>query len=61
MKIGFFTALSLILITLKLTGLIAWSWFWVLFAIAIPACLALIFVIAIIFIALLDRPIFYKK
>ena len=30
MKIGFWGMLTLIFITLKLTGYIAWSWIWVL-------------------------------
>jgi len=28
---GFFEVLTLVLVVLKLTGLIAWSWLWVLF------------------------------
>ena len=30
MKIGFLGLLALVFITLKLTGVIAWSWLWVL-------------------------------
>ncbi len=30
-KMRFFEVLTLILVVLKLTGLIAWSWLWVLF------------------------------
>lgn len=30
MKIGFFGLLTIIFIVLKLTGVIAWSWLWVL-------------------------------
>jgi hypothetical protein len=30
MQIGFFGILALVFIVLKLTGAIAWSWFWVL-------------------------------
>jgi len=30
-KMGFFEVLTLVLVVLKLTGLIAWSWLWVLF------------------------------
>lgn len=29
MKIGFFGLLSIVFITLKLCGVIAWSWWWV--------------------------------
>jgi len=31
MRIGLFEVLTLVLVVLKLTGLIAWSWLWVLF------------------------------
>jgi hypothetical protein len=34
--IGFSGALAIVLITLKLTGFIDWSWWWVLFPIWIP-------------------------
>ncbi len=30
MQIGFTTLLALVFIVLKLTGYVAWSWFWVL-------------------------------
>lgn len=30
MKLGFFSVLTLIFVTLKLTNVIAWSWWWVL-------------------------------
>jgi len=47
---GFLSILTLIFITLKLTGVIAWSWFWVLspliFAVALWVILLAIFVIA---------------
>lgn len=49
---GFLTLLTLIFITLKLTGVIAWSWFWVLspmiFAVALWVFLLAIFVVAYI-------------
>ena len=48
--IGFFEALALIFIVLKLTGTITWSWWWVLAPIWIPFALATIFIL-IIFIA----------
>lgn len=35
-EIGFFGALTLIFIVLKLTNVIAWSWWWVLSPILIP-------------------------
>lgn len=36
MKIGFFGLLTLIFITLKLMGYIAWSWWWVLSPLWLP-------------------------
>ena len=47
--VGFFSLLTLLFIGLKLTGQIAWSWWWVLSPIWIP--LALVAVIAIIALA----------
>ena len=47
--IGFLSALELIFITLKLTGYIEWSWWWVLSPTWIPLGIAgLIFIIALI-------------
>jgi hypothetical protein len=42
--IGFTGLLALVFITLKLTGHIAWSWWWVLAPLWIPALLALAFI-----------------
>lgn len=39
----FLSILTLIFITLKLTGVIAWSWFWVLSPILIPIAFFLLF------------------
>jgi hypothetical protein len=36
MKVGFLGALTLIFITLKLTGFIGWSWLWVVAPIWLP-------------------------
>ena len=47
--IGYLSALELIFITLKLTGYIEWSWWWVLSPIWIPLSVVLI----ILFIALI--------
>lgn len=44
--IGFFGLLAIVFITLKLCGVIAWSWWWVLAPLWIP--FAVIFAIAII-------------
>lgn len=51
MQIGFPGLLALIFITLKLTGVIAWRWLWVLSPIWIPLSIAAVFLI----IALLIR------
>lgn len=47
--IGFFGLLTIVFITLKLTGYIAWSWWWVL----APLWAPLAVVLAIVLIALL--------
>jgi hypothetical protein len=39
--IGFFGLLTIVFITLKLTGYIAWPWFWVLSPIIIPLIIVL--------------------
>lgn len=39
--IGFFGLLTIVFITLKLTGYIAWSWWWVLAPLWIPISIAL--------------------
>lgn len=49
--IGFFGLLAIVFITLKLTGYIAWSWWWVLAPLWMPlavglAILAIVFVVA---------------
>jgi len=53
--IGFFGLLTLIFITLKLTGVIAWSWLWVLAPFWAPIALAILFfVIAFIIMKISD-------
>lgn len=58
--IGFVGALTLLFIALKLTGVIAWSWLWVLAPIWISFGLWLIFIIIwLIFVAVIiaaDKP-----
>ena len=51
--IGFFGLLALIFITLKLTGYVNWSWFWVLLPI-MPALvlIGLVFVALVIYLTL---------
>ena len=49
--VGFTSLLTLIFITLKLVGVISWSWVWVLSPLWITAALGfLLFVIAIIYL-----------
>lgn len=49
--IGFFGALTILFIGLKLTGFIEWSWWWVLSPIWIPiAIVILVVLLAIIFL-----------
>lgn len=45
-SIGFCQLLTLVFIVLKLTNVIAWSWWWVLSPLWIPLC---IFAIAVVF------------
>jgi uncharacterized protein (DUF983 family) len=52
--IGFLGLLTILFIALKLTGYIAWSWWWVLSPIWTPICLFLIFVL-IVFLASIGR------
>lgn len=40
--VGFFGLLTIVFITLKLTGYITWSWWWVLAPIWIPAVIGLV-------------------
>ena len=44
--VGFCGLLSIVFIVLKLTGVIAWSWLWVLAPIWIPASLSLLIYVA---------------
>jgi hypothetical protein len=57
MKLGFFSLLALILITLKLTNYIDWSWWLVL----LPAYggLVIMLVLFVIFLILGHKPKFY--
>jgi hypothetical protein len=43
--IGFFGLLTIVFITLKLTGYIAWSWWWVLSPIWISWLVVLLFIV----------------
>lgn len=57
--VGFLGLLALIFITLKLTGVIGWSWLWVLAPLWIPAALV-IGIIVITFIVLLVKEVTNK-
>lgn len=48
--IGFFGALTLLFIGLKLGNVINWSWFWVLSPVIIPFILALVIILIILFL-----------
>ena len=49
--IGFAGLLTIVFITLKLTGYIDWSWWWVLAPMWIPIVLVLLFILTFIAIA----------
>jgi hypothetical protein len=51
---GLFPILGLIFIVLKLTGVITWSWWWVLAPIYIPLAICLIIVLIIIVTVLIN-------
>ena len=54
--IGFFGLLAIVFITLKLTGYIAWSWWWVLAPLWAPAAVFLsIAAIAIVIYAIASK------
>lgn len=48
--IGFFGALTLIFITLKLCGIIAWTWVWVLAPLWLPLFVGLLFVLLMLIV-----------
>lgn len=53
--IGFFGLLGIVFITLKLCGVINWSWWLVLMPIyAIPACLLLVLFFILCFVLIVD-------
>ena len=54
--IGFAGLLTIVFITLKLTGVLTWSWWWVLSPIWITFLISLaIFLVALLVIWILDR------
>lgn len=54
-SVGFFGLLTLILITLKLTGVITWSWWFVLLPLIIPSITGLLLLVVILLIGLIDE------
>lgn len=56
MKIGFAGLLAIVFIVLKLTGVITWSWWWVLSPLWISALIAVVIVaISVVFHMWADR------
>lgn len=51
---GFLPILGLIFIVLKLTGVITWSWWWVLAPIYIPLAICLIIITVIVIIVIIN-------
>jgi hypothetical protein len=51
--VGFFGLLSLVFITLKLLGVINWSWLWVLAPVWIPITIAIVILIIVLVVAFL--------
>ena len=49
--VGFFGLLTIVFITLKLTGYIAWSWWWVLAPLWLPITLAIVIIIMLVLAA----------
>ena len=49
--IGFFGLLAIVFITLKLTGYITWSWWWVLAPLWAPLAVVLVIFLLIVIIA----------
>lgn len=56
MRIGFFGLLAILFIGLKLTGYIAWSWFWVLSPILVPITLLILWFVLIIMCMVITEP-----
>lgn len=51
--IGFFGLLGIVFITLKLTGVIAWSWWWVLAPFWVPLSITLLAIAFIVFVTVI--------
>lgn len=61
MRIGFFGALGLIFITLKLTETVAWSWWIVLAPLYAPFVIALVLVLFLVAMGYNPKVTFNKK
>lgn len=58
----FFEGLTILFIALKLTGVIGWSWWWVLAPIWIPAAVVLAFIaVILLFVSAGNRSITRKR
>lgn len=55
---GFFGGLALLFIALKLTGVVSWSWLWVLAPLWTPFVFAAVFVVVFVALALFAE---YRK
>lgn len=56
MQIGFAGLLAIVFIALKLTGVIAWSWLWVLSPLWIVLAIALAFFLLVLLVAAFSAP-----
>jgi len=53
--VGFLGLLTIVFITLKLTGYVAWNWFWVLSPIIIPFSIAILIILIWIIVTIFKR------
>lgn len=58
--IGFFGLLAIVFITLKLTGYITWSWWWVLAPLWMPITIIVI-IAAFIFVGAMFMSLIFRK
>jgi hypothetical protein len=55
MKIGFPSAIFILFLTLKLCGVIHWSWWWVTAPLWIPAAIAIVVLLVILFVGVISQ------
>lgn len=53
--IGFLGMLTILFVALKLTGVISWSWWWVLSPTTIPLVIALLIIAFVLIVAYLEK------